>query len=283
MAAWVVCRALDVVALLTGHHCGDLWHRLRLRPEELERWEHISRRMRVPFHDGVVSQFAGYERLAEFDWDGYRARYGNIGRLDLILEGEGDTPNRYRVSKQADVLMLLYLLSAEELRGLFERLGYNLDGDTITRSVEFYRGRVAHGSTLSRVVHAWVLSRADRERSWSLLAEALDADLADTQGGTTREGVHLGAMAGTADLVLRCYSGLETRGDVLWLHPRIPADVGMLHLEVLYRGQWVVIDVDQRRLRVSLRPCAAAPIQVGVDGAVQTLHAGQSHEFGLSD
>jgi trehalose/maltose hydrolase-like predicted phosphorylase len=41
--------------------------------------------------------------------------YGNIGRLDLILESEGDTTNRYRVSKQADVLMLFYLISAETL------------------------------------------------------------------------------------------------------------------------------------------------------------------------
>jgi hypothetical protein len=40
--------------------------------------------------------------------------YGNIGRLDLILESEGDTTNRYRVSKQADVLMFFYLISAEE-------------------------------------------------------------------------------------------------------------------------------------------------------------------------
>jgi HAD superfamily hydrolase (TIGR01509 family) len=34
------------------------------------------------------------------------ARYGNIQRLDLILEGENDSANRYKVSKQPDVLML---------------------------------------------------------------------------------------------------------------------------------------------------------------------------------
>jgi alpha,alpha-trehalase len=30
--------------------------------------------------------------------------------------------------------------------------------------------------------------------------EALDSDLADMQRGTTPEGIHLGAMAGTVDL-----------------------------------------------------------------------------------
>ena len=46
----------------------------------------MSRKMLVPFHaDGVISQFEGYEELEELDWDGYRARYGNIQRLDRIL------------------------------------------------------------------------------------------------------------------------------------------------------------------------------------------------------
>jgi hypothetical protein len=30
-----------------------------------------------------------------------------------------------------------------------------------------------------------------------------------SQGGTTAEGIHLGAIAGTVDLLQRCYSGLE--------------------------------------------------------------------------
>ena len=54
----------------------------------------------------------------------YRERYGNIQRLDRILRAEGDDPNRYKVSKQADVVMLFYLFSPSALRGLFERLGY---------------------------------------------------------------------------------------------------------------------------------------------------------------
>ena len=34
----------------------------------------------------------------------------------LILEAEGDSPNRYKLSKQADTLMLFYLFSAEEVQ-----------------------------------------------------------------------------------------------------------------------------------------------------------------------
>ncbi len=45
------------------------------------------------------------------------------------------------------------------------------------------------------------------------------------QLGTTREGVQLGAMAGTVDLIPRCYSVLDIRDDVLRLHPSRPPEL----------------------------------------------------------
>ena len=63
--------------------------------------------VRFPFHDdSIVGQFEGYEALEELDWDGYRAKYGNIQRLDRILRAEGNDPNRYKIAKQADTVML---------------------------------------------------------------------------------------------------------------------------------------------------------------------------------
>ena len=83
---------------------------------ELRLWEDMSRRMFVPFHgDGIISQFEGYEHLEELDWDAYRAKYGNIQRLDRILRAEGNDPNRYKVTKQADTVMLFFLFPQDEL------------------------------------------------------------------------------------------------------------------------------------------------------------------------
>jgi beta-phosphoglucomutase family hydrolase len=283
MAAWLFWRALDAVTLLSAHHCGDLWERLGLGEEELARWEHMSRRLRVPFHaDGVISQFDGYEQLEDFDWDRYRSAYHNIGRLDLILESEGDTTNRYKLSKQADVLMLFYLLSNAELVELFERLGYPLSTETVQRTIDYYLARTAHGSTLSRVVDARVLARVDRSRSWSAFREALDADLDDTQGGTTREGIHLGAMAGTVDLVLRGYAGLEARDDALWFDPCVPDELRGVRFEVFYRGHRLRVELDTDHLRVHLHPCAATPVHIGFAGEIRTMAAGDSYELALS-
>ena len=183
MASWLLWRAGDLTQLLTEEHRTQAMERLGVDDPEIARWDSISRRLHIPFHDGVISQFAGYERLEPFDLDGYRNRYDNVGRLDLILEAEGDSVRRYQVGKQADVLMLLYLLSAEELRAVLGRMGYPLEPETIRTTVEYYAARVTHGSTLSRVVHSWVLARADRRSSWRYFQDALTSDVTDSQGG----------------------------------------------------------------------------------------------------
>ena len=127
MAVWVLCRALEVLDLLSEVRRAELTTRLGLSAEEIARWGDISRRMYVPFHDdGIISQFEGYETLRELDWEDYRTRYGNIQRLDLILEGENDSANRYKLSKQPDVLMLFYLFSAEEIGELFDASGLSV-------------------------------------------------------------------------------------------------------------------------------------------------------------
>jgi len=283
MAAWVLCRALDTLGLLPEHRRMELEERLDLRREEVDRWEEVSRKLLVCFHDGdIISQFEGYERLQELDWEGLRRRHGDIRRLDRILEAEGDSPNRYKASKQADVLMLFYLLSADELRALLGRLGYRLEPAAIPRNVDYYLARTSHGSTLSGVVHAWVLARSDRRRSWRFFVQALASDVHDVQGGTTTEGIHLGAMAGTVDLAQRCYTGLETRQEVLWLSPSLPEELDGLDFDVRYRGHWGVhLHVTPEVLQVLVVSSDTAPVKVGFKGEVVEIQAGGMREFPL--
>ncbi|HEY4725162.1 MAG TPA: glycoside hydrolase family 65 protein, partial [Actinomycetota bacterium] len=159
MAVWVLQRALEALEVLPPHYRQELVAELGIGDEELDRWRDIGRRMKVVFHaDGVLTQFEGYEDLLEFDWEGYRERYGNIGRLDRLLEAEGDSTNRYKLAKQADVLMLLFLLSRSELLELLGNLGYQVSEEQLARTVEYHLARTSHGSTLSGVVSAWVLA-----------------------------------------------------------------------------------------------------------------------------
>ena len=274
LTAWLLGRALELADRLRRSGLADVLDRLGIDDAELALFDVVSRGLHVPFHDGVISQFAGYERLEPIDLDAYRARYGNIGRLDLILEAEGDSVRRYRVTKQADTLMLFYLFTPAELRETLGRLGYQIANACVRRTVDYYSARVTHGSTLSRVVHAWVAARGDRTSSWRHLAEALAADMADTQGGTTGEGIHLGAMAGTVDLLQRCYTGLATRGGALVMDPALPDELDALRLRLAYRGHRLDIAMDHTMIEVRSTPGEAAPITVVLGGRTLLLRAG---------
>ena len=233
--------------------------RIGLQDEEIGRWREISRKMFVPFHgDGIISQFEGYEDLQELDWDGYRSKYPNIQRLDRILRAEGDSPDRYSLSKQADTVMLFFLFSHEELSRLFGQLGYEFSEETARRTIDYYERRTSHGSTLSFVTHAGVLARIDPESSWQRFLVALESDIGDVQGGTTQEGIHLGVMAGTLDLVQRAYLGTEIRDDVLIFNPVMIDRLDGLHLAMQFRRAHIT-RLTERREADGDRACRRLP------------------------
>ncbi|MGW3485465.1 trehalose-phosphatase [Rhodococcus indonesiensis] len=274
MSVWVILRALETLELLPLQIRSYLTQALGLHAQETTRWEDITHKMFVPFHDRVLSQFEGYEELAELDWDGYRRRYGDIQRLDRILEAEGDDVNRYRASKQADVLMLFYLLSSDELQELLGRLGYRFPTEDIPRTIDYYMARTSHGSTLSGVVHSWVLARAHRDEAVDYFYQALKSDIADIQGGTTMEGIHLAAMAGSVDFLQRCVPGLETRGGRLLFSPQWPEPLGALEFPIFYRGYRLRLRIKGREVQVSAGPGNQAPIEIECRGHVAHLQPG---------
>ncbi|TLS48096.1 glycoside hydrolase family 65 protein [Streptomyces montanus] len=281
-AAWVLSRTVDVIRALPEPRLRELAERTGLDHGELARWDDISRRLHVPFHAGVISQFDGYGQLTELDWDDYRARYDDIRRLDRILEAEGDTVNRYQASKQADVLMLGYLFSPAELRGLFGRLGHQLDEETWRRTVDYYLDRTSHGSTLSGLVHAWVLARARRTEAWTFAQEALKGDIADLQGGTTGEGIHLGAMAGTLDLVQRGLTGLETRSGALWLDPVPLPELSQSSFAIRYQGHWGIrLTMRSGTLHIDVPASDRDPIDIQLPDRTVSVAPGESCDLRL--
>ncbi|MGW0495313.1 glycoside hydrolase family 65 protein [Streptomyces sp. NPDC003007] len=283
-AAWVLARTLEVLRDLPTPRRRELVERAELDSGELEQWEEVSRTLHVPFHDNVISQFEGYGELAELDWDGYRTRYDDIRRLDRILEAEGDSVNRYKASKQADVLMLGYLFSPDELQSLFQRLGYRVGEETWARTVDYYLARTSHGSTLSGLVHGWILARARRSEAWSFCQEALRGDVADLQGGTTGEGIHLGAMAGTLDLVQRGLTGLETRQGALWLDPVPLPELSSYGFSLQYQGHWGVrLRLESGRLEITVPPSGGPPIDVRLPDRTVCVGPGETSRLLLAD
>ncbi|MGZ4632617.1 MAG: glycoside hydrolase family 65 protein [Actinomycetes bacterium] len=274
MVVWLLRRTLALLERLPQWRWEELAAELGVTEDEVLRWREITVAMFVPFHDGVISQFEGYERLERLDLEACQQRWGNIQRLDRLLEAEGASVNSYQVSKQADVLMLFYLLSAEELEDILQELGYPFDPATIPRTVDYYLARTSHGSTLSAVVHAWVLARSHRERALQFFELVLSSDITDIQQGTTAEGIHLGAMAGSVDLLQRCFTGLEHRDGVLWFNPRWPQALGSMRFHIWYKRAPLEVCVSDESVRVTSLASDGIPIRVGCGDRVAQLVPG---------
>jgi trehalose/maltose hydrolase-like predicted phosphorylase len=282
--AWLCGIADKLLALLPASRAEELRERLGIGDEELVVWRDMSRRMFVPFHDdGIISQFEGYEDLEELDWDAYRAKYGNIQRLDRILRAEGRDPNLYKVTKQADTVMLFFLFRDEELREIFGRLGYAYDAGTISRNVTYYDRRTSHGSTLSFVTHAGVLAAIDPESSWERFLVALRSDAEDIQGGTTKEGIHMGVMAGTLDLVQRSYAGTYISDGVLCFDPRLPNRLASLSFSMQFQQTPIQLTLTRDRLTLALHAEGGSrSVRVAVRDDVRKLTVGDRTVFELS-
>ena len=284
MVAWICETAQKVLDLLPASRRNALRAKIGLRDEEVERWQEMSRRMFVPFHDdGIISQFEGYEDLEELDWEGYRSKYGNIQRLDRILRAEGKDPDHFKVAKQADAVMLYFLFPDAELQRLFAQLGYPYTPDTARRTIEYYDRRTSHGSTLSLIVHAGVLAGTDPESSWQRFLAALESDLGDTQGGTTPEGIHLGVMSGTLDVLQRIYLGTEIRDGALHFTPRLMDRLDGLSFPVKFRDTPIRVTLEGSELTVTaLSEGHSPPIRVGVAEEIAELGPGDRATFTLT-
>ena len=262
MVVWILDRAKNICSILPRGHCQALVKKLGITSADIKRWDKIRRKMNIVINDkGIISQFDGYFKLKELDWQYYREKYKNIQRLDRILKAEGKDPDAYKISKQADVLMIFYLFSLRQIKTVFNQLGYKFNKKRIKDNYEYYIKRTSHGSTLSKVAHCFVAHKlGKREGAWDLFQDVLESDFYDTQGGTTPEGIHMGVMGGSVEIVLGSFAGLRIGQGVIHIEPDLPDGWKNLNLKFCFKGNWIDLTVTRKSLTAILfRKAAKKP------------------------
>jgi beta-phosphoglucomutase family hydrolase len=280
MTVWLLEKAIGMAEKLDPEVMDRLMEKIHIDHEELTKWRDIASRMNVLVDkDGILEQFDGYMGLKELDWEHYKHKYGNIHRMDRILKAENDSPDNYKVAKQADVLMTFYTLTPAEVCNILERLGYHI-GDParfVRQNYAYYEPRTSHGSTLSKVVHSIISSylHDGHETAWSWFSEALKSDIQDTQGGTTQEGIHCGVMAGTIDTVTRYFAGISFDDDMLNVSPNLPAHWKRFETKLCFRSSWFRLVVDHAGISVTLLESPQEDLAARIAGREVTLVKGR--------
>lgn len=250
MAAWTLQRATQVLAEVGQPAATDLCERLAISEEELAHWHVVGQKLFLPvIAPGVIGQFEGFDqlRMPPAEWFD-----GEHPRLDWMLEAEGDSTDRYQITKQADTLMLLHLFPPQEIRELIAHLRYPVPEENGRQAVKYHLSRISHESSLSHTVCAGAMAHVDMAQSWAFFRQCLATDLQSSASSGTLEGVHLAAMAGALDVLQRHYLGLRPALDGLHVFPAIPVELGAVALKLRYRGQWLDIAWDGDQLQVQL-------------------------------
>jgi trehalose/maltose hydrolase-like predicted phosphorylase len=111
---------------------------------------------------------------------------------------------------------------------------------------------------------------------------ALESDVGDVQGGTTAEGIHMGVMSGTLDLIQRSYMGEVIRDSVLYFNPKAIDHLLGLTLPMRFRGLLLEVTLEDGHLRVSAEVDSLnRSVKVGVGDQIREIRSGESHTFDL--
>ncbi|MFP4373593.1 MAG: HAD family hydrolase [Spirochaetaceae bacterium] len=256
MTAWILHKTIETWDHQPRAARDALADRISFDEQrEIERWREVIGGLAVVIdEDGVISQFDGYRELAELDWDEYRRHYDNIRRMDRILKAEGDSPDRYQIAKQADTLMAFYLLSPGQVKHVLELMGYEAGDprELIARNYEYYLARTSHGSTLSYIVHSAISRYVEGHRNdtWRWFVEGLRSDIYDTQGGTTREAIHCGVMAGTIGIIVENFAGINLFRDHLVVNPDLPRGWNRLEFRLAHRQNLFHVEIVPGTIRI---------------------------------
>ena len=278
-AAWVLARMPELLNMLPRARRDVLCRALRLQPDEIGHWDRLSRSLAVVFHqDGIISQFRGYDSLQPID-RAQLARSHPHQRADLALQAEGRDANAFHLAKQPDVLMLPYILPGTQLQDMLGHMGYPVTHDQLARTARYYLDRTVHDSSLSRVACAGALAGVDPGASWQLYADAVRLDLDPATVCGAAEGVHLGAMVATLDVIQRIYLGLDVGADGLTLAPNLPPELPPIEMRLFHCGSALDLQWEGSRLRLRSDAANTSVTSIHYQNQVVALRPGSAEAF----
>ncbi|MFO1434684.1 MAG: glycosyl hydrolase family 65 protein [Candidatus Competibacteraceae bacterium] len=218
---------------------AQLGARLKLRPEEPERWRDIARQIYLPMDEErrLIEQFEGYFQREDFRVTQRNHNYLPVFATPLSTARLQPT----QALKQADVIMIHTLFP-----DAFPK-------EWIEHNYDYYEPRTTHSSSLSPAMYSIVASYLGRPvAAWRYFLAALFVDL-NLSGRSAADGIHAASAGGIWQNVIFGFAGIKLNADgKLAIYPRLPRHWQKLTFYLHCQGERLRIELGQDEVELCL-------------------------------
>ena len=233
MARWNLSTALDVLRWLHNYapeKAGALENQIGLTDQHLATWRDIIQRITLPQdpQSGLFEQFEGFFQLTPLEQEKYRGRTTSYQGLLGVEEVQ-----KYRIIKQADVLMLLTVLDQE------------FDLKTKRVNWDYYYPITDHdyGSSLTPAFHVILACELGKmQEAYELFTKGNLVDLENLRGNTP-EGIHTACCGAVWQAVVFGFAGLHVTEEGYTTQAHLPATWKRLAFSFLHKGKRESVDL----------------------------------------
>ncbi len=204
----------------------------------------------TPTEENILPQDDRYLNCRDIDLSKYKAQehVGGITR-DYNLE----QINQIQVSKQADVLVLFFLLE-----DIFPQ-------EVKKASWKHYEARTLHDSSLSLSTHSVLAcDMGEKDMAYDLFRKAAAIDLGPFMG-SSNAGIHAASFGGVWECVVYGFGGVRMLGGSLRINPSLPEGWTKLAYTIIWKGQKLAVEVTKDSVNVK-NTTKTKKVEVEVNG-----------------
>lgn len=255
LARWNIQKAMEYAAKIEAEK-PELYAALdiklglaELRPQWAEKVDRMY--LTRPNEHNVLPQDSTYLTLQEIDLSKYKQQVSVGG---IMKDYNQDQITKIQVSKQADVMVLFYLLE-----DLFPK-------EVKLANWDYYEPRCLHDSSLSLSTHSVLASDiGDPELGYRMFRKACLIDLDNDNPHSSDAGIHAASYGGLWQCAVCGFGGLRMLGGRLRISPNLPKAWNRLSYTILWKGQRLAVTVTPEQV-VLVNETGNAPITLEVWG-----------------
>jgi hypothetical glycosyl hydrolase len=240
-AHWNIKKAMEYYHFLKEHKT-ELFNYLNDKLElekAYEDWSYKVGKIYLPKpreEDLVIPQDDTYLTLRTIDLTKYKEQE-NVGGIHKDYNTE--QISQIQVSKQADIMVLFYLL--EDL----------FDQDVKRANWEYYEPKTLHASSLSLSTHCVLANdMGDEEMAYALYQRIHGIDLGPNMK-TSNHGIHAASMGGIWQSVVNGFGGVRMLNGKLRISPKLPKAWSNLSFEINWQGDIIKVDVTKDQVIIT--------------------------------